>query len=109
MKLRKLEPEFLKLQSANSFRRGISMAGTDGIWFLCPKCFQANGGPVGTHHVLCWRPHVPQSIKPGPGRWEWTGTSFDDLSLVAGSSSILLLSGCKAHFFVTNGEIVGLT
>ena len=25
----------------------------DGVWFLCPKCFAANGGAVGTHAVIC--------------------------------------------------------
>jgi hypothetical protein len=56
--------------------------------------------------VLCWQPHVPQTIHPIPGRWRFVGTGYDDLSLVAGSSSIALKSGCKAHFFVRDGNIV---
>jgi len=43
---------------------------------------------------------------PIPGRWEFIGTSFENLSLVAGSSSIQLTSGCMAHFTITNGDII---
>lgn len=77
----------------------------DGVQFLCPKCFAANNGPVGTHSVICWRPRVPPDVLPNPGRWEFQGTGLGDLTLVAGSSSILLTAGCKAHFFVRNGGI----
>lgn len=77
----------------------------DGIIFLCPKCFTTNNGSVGTHYVLCWRPRIPPDIAPKPGRWELLGTSINDLSLRAGSSSILLHSDCTAHFFIENGMI----
>jgi len=77
----------------------------DGVMFLCPTCFETNRGPVGTHQVLCWRPRVPDGIKPGPGRWEFLGAGLENLSLRAGSSSILLDSPCKAHFFVEDGAI----
>lgn len=79
----------------------------DGVLFLCPRCFKANGGSVGTHAVLCWRPRVPADVDPKPGRWEFQGTGLDDLTLVAGSSSILLLGGCGAHFFIRGGAIEG--
>ena len=78
----------------------------DGIIFLCPVCFVANKGDVGTHAIICWRPRVPLDIKPGPGRWEFHGTGLNDLTLTAGSSSIFLTTAeCKAHFFITAGEI----
>jgi hypothetical protein len=77
----------------------------DGIMFLCPKCFADNGGAIGTHSVICWRPRVPPEVKPAPGRWEMQGTSIDDLSLVAGSSSVQLTAGCFAHFLVERGGI----
>jgi len=77
----------------------------DGVEFLCPLCIKTNGGRVGTHAVLCWRPRVPPDIDPKPGRWEFQGTSLDDLTLVAGASSILLTGGCAAHFFIRNGAI----
>jgi hypothetical protein len=80
----------------------------DGIKFLCPKCFVTNSGPVGTHAIICWRPHVPAEIVPGPGRWEFEGDSIHELTLVASSSSISLPGpgGCLAHFFVRKGSIV---
>src|SRR5690349_17736877 len=79
----------------------------DGIELLCPKCFKANGGSIGTHQIICWRPRVPANIAPKPGRWEFHGVGLGDLTLVAGSSSVLLTGpGCQAHFFIRNGEIV---
>jgi hypothetical protein len=87
-----------------------SFADADGVFFLCPKCFLANHGDVGTHSVMCWRPRVPADVAPKPGRWEFQGTGLHDLTLVAGSSSILLTGpGCGAHFFIRNGAIEGLT
>jgi hypothetical protein len=106
MKLIELEPEFLKLIDERSFCRIDAIAEADGVMFLCPMCFKANGGPVGTHRVICWSPRVPISMEPRPGRWELRGNGFQDLTLTAGSSSVALGSGCRAHFFVTNGEIV---
>jgi len=85
-----------------------ALADADGIMFLCPKCFAANGGPVGTHSVICWRPRVPANVSPGPGRWEFHGTGYGDLSLVAGSSSVLLTDGCRWHGFVTGGEVTSV-
>jgi hypothetical protein len=46
-------------------------------------------------------------MSPTPGRWDFQGTGLQDLTLVAGSSSVLLTGGCRAHFFVRDGEIVG--
>ena len=80
----------------------------DGVWFLCPKCFAANGGAVGTHAVICWFVgSVPDDVDPKPGRWTPTGTGLNDLTFVpsAGRShSVLLTGGCEAHFFVTHGD-----
>ena len=89
-----------------------SIAEADGIIFLCPKCFAHNGGSVGTHSVICWNPSVPQTTSPKPGRWNLVGTGYHDLSLVVGSSSVLLNGRCWEgaggegwHGFVTNGEV----
>jgi hypothetical protein len=83
------------------------IADADGVGFLCPKCFKTNGGRVGTHAVVCWRPRVPPDVDPKPGRWEFVGTGLDDLTLVAGSSSVLLSGPCGAHFHVRGGAIEG--
>jgi hypothetical protein len=108
MKLLDLEPQGLKLAGAGEpfVWRHCDFADADGVMFLCPVCFKANGGAVGTHVIVCWRPRVPPSVRPGPGRWEWQGSSFADVTFVAGSSSVLLTGGCHAHFFVRDGEIV---
>ena len=109
MKLTELEPEFCKLTSegnGDSWRTDVGFADCDGVMFLCPKCWTANKGPIGTHVVICWKPHVPQTVSPGPGRWSHTGTGFSDLSLVAGSSSVHLQGGCGAHVHVRGGEVI---
>ena len=111
MKLRDLDPEFLRYIGERDMHVGdppdVGIAESDAIMFLCPTCFAKNSGRVGTHRVICNRPHVPQSeYRVGPGRWQFEGTGFDDLTLVAGSSSIALQGGCAAHFFVRAGEIV---
>lgn len=104
MKLADLKPKFLKIVHASVWRI-TTLEDCDGIQFLCPKCFVANYGPMGTHSVICWKPHVSQTIPPISGRWNFEGTSVDNLSLKAGSSSVLLNSGCQAQFFVKNGMI----
>lgn len=81
-----------------------------GVEFLCPLCFTANGGAVGTHAVVCWSRSrgVPETATPGPGRWRLVGTSFEDLSLMEEpnqSRSVLLLGGCAWHGFVTGGDV----
>jgi hypothetical protein len=103
--LRELRAYFLKRQDDLHFKRVDTIGEADGVSFLCPKCFAANRGSLGTHSVICWSPAVPQSTHPKPGRWELQGTGIDDITLVAGSSSVLLTAGCNAHFFVRGGQI----
>jgi hypothetical protein len=84
-----------------------AIAEADGVRMLCPKCFDDPPvGPVGTHSVICWSPKISQDHDPKPGRWNLVGTSIDDLSLVTGSSSVLLQGGCNAHFLVQHGRVV---
>lgn len=113
--LRELEAQFLRRIDGDGRRWEFvdKIGDAEGLWLLCPKCYGANGGSVGTHHVLCWSPAVPLDVAPGPGRWRLEGESLDDLSLVAGSSSVQLPGGpdapdkgCGAHFFVQRGRIV---
>jgi hypothetical protein len=106
VKLLELEPRLLKITAEDSWHEVESIAEADGICFLCPVCFVQNKGNVGTHSIICWKPHVPQMQTPGPGRWELIGTSLADVTFRAGSSSVFLTTApCKAHFFVRNGEI----
>lgn len=82
-----------------------------GITFLCPKCFTANCGPIGTHTVICWSRSrgAPDDASPAPGRWKIEGTHYHDLTFNAeppsGARSILLLNGCHWHGFITDGEV----
>src|SRR5262245_20074311 len=112
MKLIELAPQFLKRIDDRHFQYVDTLAEAHGILFLCPKCWVTNGGAVGTHAVICWNPSVPQTTQPTPGRWNLVGTGFDDLSLVAGSSSILLpgdgkgKNGCGWHGWIKEGNVL---
>ena len=105
MRLSELEPTFLKRTGDLTHRQIHDIREADGIMFLCPVCYKANNGPIGTHSIICWQPHVPKDVSPKPGRWAFNGTNYEDLTLVAGSSSILLTGGCNAHFFIRKGNI----
>ena len=80
----------------------------DGVWFLCPKCYAANGGRIGTHAVLCWFVgRVPDDVDPKPGRWTPIGTGLRDLTFVPSAGrtqSVLLTGGCGWHGFVVDGD-----
>lgn len=111
MRLADLDPRFLVLEAPDRWRcEGVTFEQASGISFLCPKCYAANGGSVGTHSVICWSRSrgVPDDQKPGPGRWLLAGTGFHDLTLNAdppsGARSIQLHGGCEWHGFITNGE-----
>lgn len=110
MRLSDLEPQFVKAWTEDDCRHGWedvqTIAEADGVWFLCPKCFETNGGAVGTHRILCWSPSVPIDMLPKPGRWHLEGSGYADLTLRGViSDSVLLTSGCGAHFFVRSGRI----
>lgn len=78
-----------------------------GVMFLCPLCYAKNGGPVGTHRVLCWfsRCGVPDFADPRPGRWIPDGDTLDDVTFIGpAAASVLLTSGCRWHGFVRNGD-----
>lgn len=108
MKFRELSPQFYRWVSDTRFTMVDQIEDADGVMFLCPVCLAANKmDPIGVHSIITWCPRVPQTTSPQPGRWEIHGTGYDDLSLVAGSSSVLLTDGCKAHFFIRNGEVIG--
>jgi len=103
MKLSELEPQFLKVVDDHTFKCVEDINEADGIMFLCPVCIK---GDSHHHSINCWQPHVPQTVHPIPGRWNFLGNDYNDLTLKNGSSSILINGGCKAHFWITNGEII---
>lgn len=109
MRLTELEPTFLRRSKDVYVQMDVALPEAEGIQFLCPKCFRANKGRIGTHIVICWSPVVPLDVTPGPGRWKLVGTGFHDLSLVGEQmSSVKLTAGCLWHGNVTKGEVDGV-
>lgn len=88
-----------------------TLAEADGIWFLCPKCFAANGGSRGTHSVMvgfagrCPPDSYMKNLEGKDVRWQVvSGAGLDDLVL---SPSIALVCHpppppgfCAWHGFV---------
>jgi hypothetical protein len=111
MKLAELEPRLLNINEPGLYGTAESLAEAQGIMFLCPKCFAARGGNVGTHSILCWFTGrgVPDDLAPKPGRWVPSGIGIDDLTFIGPAAASVLLqspAGCRAHFKICNGEIV---
>lgn len=111
--LSELEAEFIRYVERDgvaSIHHVETLADAQGVMFLCPACFKANGGPVGTHAVICWSRSrgAPDHASPGPGRWKLEGTGLADLTLQADppstARSVQLTSGCGWHGFVTGGQ-----
>ena len=126
MKLTDLDPEWVTYAGSGALRRfsdahahviyhadsdgfvdapnsGLAFGAADGVAFLCPACFEKNGGAIGTESVICWFAGrgAPADARPGPGRWLATGASFDDLTL---RPSINVAHG-HWHGFVANGQV----
>ena len=85
-----------------------SFAEAQGVWFLCPLCFEKNGGNVGTHWcevTFAGRGALDHQGSHGsdgrPTRWNASGTSLADLTT---TPSILLGGGCAWHGYITNGD-----
>jgi hypothetical protein len=104
-----LEAQFLRYEEREDGTYYVhvdSLPEADGVEFLCPKCFAANNGNVGTHAVICWFVgKVGEHVKPAPGRWNPSGTGYGDLTFVPpGAFSVLLTAGCGWHGFVAKGS-----
>lgn len=106
MRLIDLDPKFLKYIDGRTIRfQDVTLAEAQGLQCLCPKCFVANNGPIGTHAVeISFRDRgVPDGWgshnKEGKDvRWQVVGGSgFADLQL---APSILLEGGCAWHGFI---------
>jgi hypothetical protein len=117
-KIRDLDGTFLSNANAvaGTFREQPEMAGAQGVMFQCPVCSQGKEAVttqsgrqavMGAHYVICWfKGMVPDEMKPGPGRWDASGTGLDDLTL---NPSVNLdlpdnqPGSCKWHGWVQNG------
>lgn len=108
MQLIDLEPQFLTITDPRTWHHVNDIQIAQGISFICPVCYRNNNGPVGIHSMICWfnGRGVPPDLKPGPGRWNPSGTGYSDLSFVGpGATSVLLQGSCNAHFHIVNGQI----
>lgn len=78
-----------------------SLPEAHGIMFLCPLCFQNNGGGEGTHHVHM--PFANRGVDPAKHQHQWNaeGTGIEDLTT---TPSYLIIGGCGWHGYLTNGE-----
>jgi len=108
MRLTDLDPRWMRFSESTWFEDGdgtLTINTAHGIAFLCPRCFQKNGGAVGTETILCWFRDrgVPADEIPGPGRWSPAGTGFADLTLTPSVN----VSNEHWHGFITGGAIVG--
>lgn len=93
------------------FRVVENLADADRVQFLCPLCFQRNGGKIGTHRIaidLEGRGTPDEACchndQGQPVRWSFSGSCLADLTL---APSILILHGCQWHGFVQQGQING--
>lgn len=105
MRLLDLDPRFLVVvEPGQRYREVDDIRIAQGVRFLCPACFAANGGEVGTHSILAWFRDrgVPNAEVPGPARWMVSGTSYADLTL---SPSINIVHGCQWHGWVRDGMV----
>jgi len=107
MKLTDLDPRFLKSEGPYTHRYVDALEEAQGVKFLCPKCYVANNGPIGTHSVMVWfdKSGVLDSALPGPGRWNVSGSGFADLTLYP--SIHLSGEGCGWHGYVVSGNVNG--
>jgi hypothetical protein len=113
MKLSALDPSFIggyKVENGHVMYCQLpSVDGAQGILFWCPEC--------GKHAILCWftnprsAPRVPDDASPRPGRWSFSGDTFDTLTL-SPSVDISRIDDdnpahpgrCYWHGWVQNGE-----
>jgi hypothetical protein len=115
MRLRDLDAMFLTEASKAGHRICSTLAEAQGVMFQCPKCsadkeviHEGDRNFVrGPHYIICWFVgKVPDDLDPKPGRWNPSGTGFDDLTFVGpGAYSVLLTGpGCGWHGFIVNGN-----
>ncbi len=110
MRLAELNARFYASTEPRHFQRVKKRRNADRVMFLCPACFIANKGPVGTHSIAIdfiggKTPDADcvHNDKGQPVRWTASDDPLERLTL---SPSILIISGCAWHGWVRGGEIV---
>ena len=103
-----LDPYFISLPDikTGAFQKVKFIENASGVSFLCPKCFLDNKGKKHTHRIIIWEEKCPEENIGKRNKWIFDGVDIVTLTLNAhGSRSVLLVGGCAAHFFVTNGTV----
>lgn len=104
MRLDDLAPAFIKYEN-NSIYPADNIWEATGIEFMCPICYLNDDKE---HSIICWDSSIPQYVLPNPGRWDLEGNDFEDLSLIGNTtSSVRLMGGCRAHFLIKDGNVIG--
>lgn len=110
MRLSELEPQLYRYIGDKTFKPVTTVVRADCVMFLCPKCFTANNGPVGTHSIRVdfAGKGVPEDvcIHNAEGKDVWWNVTGKDVSDITLTPSIQLIGGCAWHGFVTAGGIV---
>lgn len=107
MYIKDLDAQFLKIGADNSLIYVYNIEDAQGIVFLCPKCYLANNGAIGTHSIICWfmGRGVPEELNRESRRWVLEGSSYDNITF--GDAGIFS-ECCKWHGHVENGIAVSI-
>ncbi len=91
------------------FHNVESLSDADHIVFLCPMCFEKNGGAKRTHQVFVSFAGRDIPLEAGsinnkgqPSRWNVSGSGLDDLVL---TPSILIGGPCAWHGYIGSSGI----
>jgi hypothetical protein len=101
MKLRELDPHFLKRTQRFRYQQTDDIRGAAALMLRCPAChWSAERNPEASkavHSIVLW--------KPEPEDWRFEGTGYDDLSLAAGRIPVTMTAGCRASFRIKRGKV----
>ncbi len=104
-----LNGRFYASTEPRHFQQVRKRKNADRVMFLCPACFRANDGPVGTHSIAIdfvggRTPDADcvHNDKGQPVRWTASNDPIASLTL---SPSIQIIGGCNWHGWVQGGRI----
>lgn len=90
-------------------QNGDSGTTTEGVWFVCPMCLEANNGErpgVHGHFVPFIRGETRHSKANGRNVWGHTGGStIVDITLAPSYLALSMRGSCRLHVFIRNGEL----
>jgi hypothetical protein len=97
-----LGARFFRLGNDAALQPIDTLAGAQCVRFYCPKCLKLNGGPSGTHTVLCLFRDRGVANSVAGLRWSIGGSSLANLTLLP---SVQLVGGCSWHGWITQGVV----